>query len=265
MANSTEKYRAPALEKGLDIIELLAQHAGGLAQGDIARALDRSQSEIYRMLSTLVRRGYVIRSKNDDSYSLSLKMFALSQRHPPIERLMEIATPKMRAATQEAWQSCHMSMESNGDIVVVASVAAPGDWVFSLRVGTVMGLGNTGTGRVLAAFRTDQQVEALLDAHRLAQGEPDIDRVEFLEHVARIREVGYEKMPSATAIGVTNLAYPVFGHEGTAICAINCPYVERIDQLDVPSLDDVHKLYQALARELSDYYAGESAADTKDH
>ncbi len=256
MAEKADKYRAPALEKGLDIIELLSLHGEGLSQGDIARALDRSQSEIYRMLSTLVRRGYVIRSKEDDLYALSLKMFAVSQRHPPVERLLEVATPKMRAVTRKAWQSCHMGMESNGDIVIVASIAAPGNWVFSLRVGTVIGLGNTGTGRVLAAFRSDDEIEALLDSHRIAQGEPDIDRTEFFDHVARIREVGYERMPSATAIGVTNLAYPVFNHEGSAICVINCPYVERIDQLDVPDIEEVHASYKALAEDLTGFYAG---------
>ncbi|WP_170775035.1 IclR family transcriptional regulator [Ruegeria lacuscaerulensis] len=263
MANSSEKYRAPALEKGLDIIELLALHGDGISQGEIARALQRSQSEIYRMLSTLVRRGYVVRSKDGDLYSLSLKMFAVSQGHPPIERLMEVASPKMRAVTRLAWQSCHLGMESNGDIVVVASVSAPGNWVFSLRVGTVIGLSNTGTGRVLAAFRSDQQIEELLDMHRLAQGEPEIDRSEFLEHVSRIREVGYERMPSATAVGVTNLAFPVFDRERVPICVVNCPYVERIDKLDVPSLDEVHLLYQSLADELTNFYSGESSLLTE--
>lgn len=258
MADTTEKYRAPDLEKGLDIIEFLSSHGDGLSQGDIARALDRSQSEIYRMLSTLVRRGYVIRSKEDDLYSLSLKMFAVSQQHPPVERLLEVATPKMRAVTRRAWQSCHMGMESNGDIVIVASIAAPGNWVFSLRVGTVIGLGNTGTGRVLAAFRSDDEIEALLESHRLAQGEPHVDPAEFFEHVARIREIGYERMPSATAVGVTNLVYPVFDHEGTPISVVNCPYVERIDKLNVPSLDQVHLMYQKLASELTDYYTGQN-------
>lgn len=260
MSATSEKYRAPALEKGLDIIELLSLHADGLAQGDIARALDRSQSEIYRMLSTLVRRGYVIRSPDDDLYSLSLKMFAISQRYPPVERLLEMATPKMRAITRKAWQSCHMGMESNGDIVVVASIASPGNWGLALRVGTVIGLGNTGTGRVLAAFRSDVDLDVLLDNHRLAQGEPQLDAVEFREHVARIREWGYERMPSATAVGVTNLAYPVLDHEGQAISVVNCPFLERIDQLDVPGIEDVHQLYKSLAEELTDFYTGKSQA-----
>ena len=206
MTKTAEKYRAPALEKGLDILELLSTHADGLTQGDIARALDRSQGEIYRMLSTLVRRGYVSRSSESELYVLSLKLFVISQRFPPIERLLEFATPKMRAITRLAWQSCHLGMESNGDIVVIASIDTPGNWGLALRTGSVIGLGNTGTGRVLAAFRSDSDLEELLENHRLAQGEPEIDRVEFLERVARIRERGYEKMPSATAVGVTNLA-----------------------------------------------------------
>ncbi|CAD0186937.1 hypothetical protein RUESEDTHA_03848 [Ruegeria sp. THAF57] len=258
MSVTSTKYRAPALEKGLDIIELLSLHADGLAQGDIARALDRSQSEIYRMLSTLVQRGYVIRSSDDDLYSLSLKMFAISQTYPPVERLLELAAPKMRVVTRKAWQSCHMGMESNGDIVVVASVASPGNWGLAMRAGTVIGLGNTGTGRVLAAFRSDAELDELLDNHRLAQGEPEQDPVEFKEHVARIRECGYERMPSATAVGVTNLSYPVLDHEGQAISVVTCPFLERIDQLEVPGIEDVHQLYKSLAEELTDFYTGKS-------
>lgn len=255
-----DKYRAPALEKGLDIIEFLSLNTDGVTQGDIAKALDRSQSEIYRMLSTLVRRGYVMRSADGDLYSLTLKMFAISQRYPPVQRLLEVATPKMRALTRKAWQSCHMGMESNGDIVIVASVESPGNWGLALRVGTVIGLGNTGTGRVLAAFRRDSETEELLQRHRLAQGEPRIDRKEFLGHVARIREWGYERMPSATAVGVTNLAYPILNRDGHAVAVLNCPFLERIDQLDVPDIDEVHGLYQSLARELTEFYSGQGTS-----
>lgn len=256
MAETTDKYRAPALEKGLDIIELLSLHADGLTQGDIAKALNRSQSEIYRMLSTLVLRGYVMRSQDSDLYSLTLKMFALSQRFPPIQRLLEVATPKMRALTRKAWQSCHMGMESNGDIVIVNSVETPGNWGLALRVGTVIGLSNTGTGRVLAAFRSDAALEELLDRHRLAQGEPPLDREAFLSHVARIREQGYERMASVTAVGVTNLAYPVLDREGKAVTVVNCPFLERIDDLEVPGIEEVHSMYQKLAHELTDFYCG---------
>lgn len=52
-------YRAPALEKGLDILELMAGVPEGLGQAEIARRLGRSVGEIFRMLACLVERGYL--------------------------------------------------------------------------------------------------------------------------------------------------------------------------------------------------------------
>ena len=58
-----DRYRAPALDKGLDILELLAGIDGGLTQAEIAKRLGRSPNEFYRMLDRLVRRGYVTRHR----------------------------------------------------------------------------------------------------------------------------------------------------------------------------------------------------------
>jgi len=258
MDGSGDKYRAPALEKGLDIIELLASHGAGISQAEVAKALDRSQSEIYRMLSTLVRRGYVVRSDFGDRYSLSLKMFSISQRHPPIGRVIELALPKMRAVTRKVWQSCHIGMESNGDIVIVASAEAPGNWGLALKTGTVIGLWNTGTGRVLAAFRPPEDLELLISQHRIALGEPKLDRAAFDAHLDRIRAVGFEQMPSETAIGVTNLAFPIFGPTKEITAVLSCPYLERADNLKVPTQDEVVETYHALAQELTALYGGVS-------
>lgn len=256
MTTASDKYKAPALEKGLDILEALSTHVDGLSQADIAKALDRSQGEIYRMLDTLVRRGYVIRTKEGERYSLSLRMFAMAQRHPPVGRLLEIARPQMRALTRKAWQSCHLGMESNGDIVIVASAESPGSWGLALRVGTLIGLHNTGTGRVLAAWRSRDEIDDLIEQHRPAVGEPKLDKPAFLDSLARIREIGYERMPSATAVGVTNMAYPILNGEGFAQAALNCPFLERIDDLKVPPIADVHDMYKALADQLGEFYSG---------
>lgn len=43
-----DRYRAPALEKGLDILELLAQRVEGLSQAEIAKELGRSPNETDR-------------------------------------------------------------------------------------------------------------------------------------------------------------------------------------------------------------------------
>ncbi len=249
--DNTSRYRAPALEKGLDIIELLAEHAEGLAQGEVARAFGRSQSEIYRMLATLVRRGYIIRSHIDGKYSLALKMFALSQKHPPTSRLIQFAVPMMREASQKMHQSCLLGIENNGNIVVVASVAATGSWGLTIRTGAVVGLNNTGIGRVIAAFSSPEDCKRILKIHVPVPGEPPTNKKEFINHLKTVKERGYEKMPSETLKGVINLAFPIFDPHGKVRLALSCPYIQRIDGMKAPSVDEAEAILLELSRELS--------------
>ena len=77
-----DKYRAPALSKGLDILEHLASEAEGKSQAEIAKTLGRTTSEIFRMLMVLRKRGYVHLNEEDDRYSLTTKLFEIAHRHP---------------------------------------------------------------------------------------------------------------------------------------------------------------------------------------
>ena len=66
-----EKYTAldsaPALEEGVDILELLATQQEALNQNDVAQRLGRSVREIFRMLACLEDRGYIQRKIPEDS------------------------------------------------------------------------------------------------------------------------------------------------------------------------------------------------------
>src|SRR5437870_9290622 len=92
---TSARYAAPALDKGLDVIELLARESEGLTLNEIARVLGRTSSELFRMVNALGRRGYIIQRDND-RYSLTLKLFELAHRHKPIKSLTAAAAPLMR-------------------------------------------------------------------------------------------------------------------------------------------------------------------------
>ncbi|KZL13040.1 IclR family transcriptional regulator [Pseudovibrio sp. Ad37] len=252
--DKAEKYRAPALEKGLDILELLSQYASGLSQAEIAKALDRSPNEIYRMLTTLVRREYVSRSIEGDRFQLSLKMYSMSHRHPPVTRLLEAAVPMMRKTAKDVHQSSHIGMEHQGEIVVVASVEAPGNWSFVLKTGSVIGLWNTGTGRAIAAFQKPEIRELMYNQHERALGEPEMSLDAFRAILDEVQEQGFVRMPSASTVGVTNLAFPILGPDGKAVAALSCPFMERIDDFKAPGIEDVQKAYAQVAKDITSIY-----------
>ena len=63
MSRKTEEaYQAPALAKGLEVLEFLSGQTEPYAVSELARALGRSRNEIYRMVVVLERSGYLWRS-----------------------------------------------------------------------------------------------------------------------------------------------------------------------------------------------------------
>ena len=119
------RYAVPALEKGMEILELLASSPVPLNLTSISAELGRSTGEIYRILQYLDHSDYVVRSRDSDTYSLSMKMFHLSHEHPPLRSLSAAAVPIMEDLAARAGQSCHLAVLSRINVTIVATIASP--------------------------------------------------------------------------------------------------------------------------------------------
>ena len=94
-------YAAPALEKGLDILELLAEAGEPLSTRQIAERLKRSKSEIFRMVFVLLQRGYLVREAGTDRLALSRRLFDLGIRTPGGRQITSIVLPLMERFSEE--------------------------------------------------------------------------------------------------------------------------------------------------------------------
>ena len=246
-----DRYRAPALDKGLDILELLARQPQGLTRAEIVKKMDRNASEIYRMLERLVARQYVMRSLPGDRYSLSLKLFALAHMHPPLNRLVTQAIPIMEAFAQKAEQACHMGVYDQGNVLVTAQVNGPGTWSMTIRVGGYVGLVDTASGQVLLAFADASQAQQMLAQHTALEGEVPVESDALAAALGLIRKQGYFERDSMQSFGVTDISCPIFGPDHSALAALTCPYVRRIDRHVGPDQKTVRLLLQQAAQALS--------------
>lgn len=246
-----ERYRAPALDKGLDILELLSEQPHGLTRGEIVKAMGRGPSEIYRMLERLVARDYVSRSPEGDRYALSLKLFVLAHRHPPVQRLVARALPAMDAFAKAAGQSCHLGVHDRGNITVVAQVSSPGHWGLSIRLGARVNLVDTGSGRALLAFQDEAERRRMLDAHEAMEGEVPVGADELEALLAEVRARGHWQGESLQTFGVTDISMPVLGPDGHALAVLTCPYIRRIDRRVQPDVDAARELLAQAVGALS--------------
>ncbi|RWB17214.1 MAG: IclR family transcriptional regulator [Mesorhizobium sp.] len=244
-----DRYRAPALDKGLDILELLASVDGGLTQAEIAKRLDRSPNEFYRMLDRLVKRGYVTRP-DGDRYSLTLKLFGLGQLHAPVRRLVSYATSIMRELAETTWQANQLVVFDRGSAVVIAQQEAPRYWGISIRVGSHISLFDTGSGHVLLAFRSPEEREMMIAEHLRSNEEMKLSP-DFFARLDQVRDRGYEMMASLQTAGVYNLSAPVLGPDGRGIAALTIPYITLVNAPAAPDITRTITLLQAAAARLS--------------
>lgn len=245
----TDRYRAPALDKGLDIIEVLSAQARGLTRAEIVKELGLSASQIYRMLERLVARGYVCRLDGGDRYALTMKLFLLGTGHPPVRRLIAQAQPMMDDFARDLRQSCHLVVPEHACGVIVAQASPVDHWEFRARVGAQLDLFSTGSGLTLLAFQHPDRLPETLGQWGVADPIQHLDTV--TEHLAQVRQHGFRIAPSGQAVGVTDLSAPVPGPSGDAIAVLTCAYIEHPGDTGAAQRDTTLAQLLILARNLA--------------
>lgn len=219
----TRRYRAPALEKGLDILELLAREHAPLSTPQIANLLGRKRTELFRMVQVLEYAGYVSRVPGTESYVLSNKLFALGMLRPPIKNLLDVALPVMRRLSAQIDQSCHLAVRSDEQIVVIAREEAPGEIGFSVRIGYRRSLVHAASGVVLFAFQSDATRETWLK--RLRGVEDATSLAQLVKRADTARRRGYEQAASEYVQGISDLSAPILVAD-FAVAALTVPFVQ---------------------------------------
>lgn len=150
------KYYVPALEKGLDILEALASSRVGQTLSELATSMNRTTSELFRMLNALERRRYIERDPISGKYSLTLGLYELAHTHSPIEKLLRAATIPMRVLAQRVKESCHVSTLNDGRLLVLAQADSPEIYRLSVEVGSSYSSIHTASGRLLLAHLQEE-------------------------------------------------------------------------------------------------------------
>jgi DNA-binding IclR family transcriptional regulator len=247
MADNT--YKAPALEKGLDILECLASLRTPQSVSDIARNLGRSRSEIYRMVIVLEMRGYVERTDDPEKLQLSNRLFEVGMRSPPKRDLHEAALPEMSALASTMKQSIQLAVVSSDQIVVIARTESPDDVGFSVRLGYRRSIMKSASGLVLFAFASPMhKMKMIEDLH--AAGVDDASIALLETEAAIVRENGFARMPSRIVDGVTDIGAPIFDSTTSgAVASLTVPFV--VTRGSRVSLDEAPGMVAAAAGRVS--------------
>ncbi len=199
-------YSVPALEKGLAVLELLAQASEPLSLSQVAEMTANSASQLFRTLNCLVEGGYVIKDEVSGKYVLTLKLFELANRHSPLKHLLQVAGPPMQELAWAIRESCHISIMQHRQLLVVGQVESPEAVQITVSVGASFPLVSTVSGRLLLAALDELSLKALLSEEGDYQRMSPAERARFWRRIADIRRTGFSVADDESFIGLKDTA-----------------------------------------------------------
>lgn len=244
-ASRASRYRAPALEKGLDVLELLAAEKSPLNLSAISQRLGRSSGELFRMLQVLEFKGFITSAENGAGYVLTNKLFALAMTQAPVRSLVETALPIMRKLSQDIGQSAHIAVASEDQIVVITRIERPGDLGFSVRIGYRREIAIATSGLVLFAYQNEETRRIWLKRCRLKGDAAD----DFVRRANVVRDRGHHEAASHFVRGITDLSAPILRGD-VAVAALTVPFVHSNPL--VMDMSQAVEYVRAAASEISD-------------
>lgn len=224
--NDRSGYSAPALEKGLDILELLARIGRPLGTRQIADELGRSKNEIFRMVHVLLERGYLQREANSDNLMLSNKLFGLGMQTARARDLVSVAAPIVERFAEEVHQAAHLVVAHRGETVIIAATSGGADMNFALKLGYRRPLADAHSGLVLMAFQPEATRRQMIAECLALMREPP-DPTTLNAELERVRRRGAIIHESRDIIGVTDVVCPIVLADGRAVACVTVAAVSR--------------------------------------
>lgn len=213
-----------SIEIGSQLLVALARHVAPMALKDLAKAAGMSTGKAHPYMVSFLKVGFVTQ---DASGSYELGPLALQLGLTRLQRLDPVkeALPFIEALAAETEQSVAVAVWGNLGPTIVRLEEPIHPLHVNLRMGTVMSLAHTATGRLFAAFLPPKVVEKLLieDVARQsgrAGGPVPITQAEVEKAINETRKRGLSRTIGQPIPGINAFCAPVFDSAGNLVLGI---------------------------------------------
>ena len=156
------ELNVPNLDRALTIIEYLNEQVQPLTMSDIARALEYPQNSVYRIMTTLLKRGYVERDAKTKRFVLSQKFLTICNSVSVGRNLIEIAVGAMRALRDVTKETVLFGSLIGAEGVVLEQMPGTHHFRFMVDRGTRFPLHTAPPGKAMLAAMPETERDSLI-------------------------------------------------------------------------------------------------------
>jgi len=251
-----DKYRVPALERGLRLLQEFGREGHALGAPEVARRLQLSRATVFRMLNTLESMGFLQRDgKNSNEYRLGMAVLRLGFEFLASMELPELGQPVIERLSAALALPCNIVVRDERFVVYVAKVTPPAAFISSVRVGTRLPAHATVSGHTLLADLSLPELRMLYPENHLqrysAQTPATVD--ELFNQVQEARARGYVLSEGFFEPNISTVAAPVRDHSGRVVAALTATVsAPQLDEAQRPQwIEQVCKAAAELSQQLN--------------
>lgn len=215
-------YSVPGLERGLAILEFLAEHPEGKTQNEIAEELKCPSASVFRMTLSLEKAGYLVRNPQTKAFRHTMKMLMMGQKAISEIDLVGNSLPTMRKLRDALHDTVALGVLNEMEIIVLESVLGSHLFRFSLTAGHRIGLHASAPGKAILGFLPEDQRDRTVQNIKFVKyNDHTITTAKAFQHeLATVREKGYSVDRGEEYASIYCLGAPIFDRNGYPIAAI---------------------------------------------
>jgi len=229
--STRSRYDVGVLHKALDVIEQIVE-LGPLTALELSRGANISSTAAYRVLGTLVGRGYVLQEEGR-RYGAGPALLALSRAILSSVDLVSIARPTMEALRDEFGETVNLgALTHDGRLVYLEMIASERGLRTAVDVGSTDHLHSTALGRAILSGLSSVEAVATLKKNVLIPVTPrtPVSLKAVSAAIARAREAGYAVDDEENELGARCVGTAIRDASGRPFAAVSISGpVSRID------------------------------------
>jgi len=207
-----------SITKVLDILEHLGASKRLVSVSDLARATKINVSTAYRLLQTLMARGYVVQENANRGYLLGPRIFQMGSAYLQGSDLASVARPHLEALRDAVHETTYLVIFSQAEIVQLCTADGKQAVSATFRSMVREPAYCTATGKVLLSGLSADELDRYFDRVKLDTFTPQTvtSKAQLRKEIAKVRQIGFavdveEFVPNLCCVSV-----PVMNQDGSA-------------------------------------------------
>ncbi|HSV34636.1 MAG TPA: IclR family transcriptional regulator [Ramlibacter sp.] len=214
-----ERAGIQSVEVGFGLLEVLSKAPGPLMLRDLAAAAGMSAAKAHRYLVSFQRLELVVQDSASTRYDLGPAALKLGLASLSRLDAVKLARERIAGLVEQVGHTLALAVWGNHGPTIVHWEESPQAVTVNLRLGDVMPLLSSATGRCFAAYLSKEAITPLLKdeiARAQKQGRSDVPATlaEARVLLDEVRERGAARVVDTLLPGIVGFCMPVFDSDG---------------------------------------------------